>query len=81
MLNKLYKILPVANFVISSSALFFQVTVLYPWHKDLSKDIQKIDKQLYTMKKQIASKTYPPIHIEHVKAKHTIYDDEPCPKI
>jgi hypothetical protein len=32
------KFLPVFNFVIASTALGFQVTVLYPWHHQLEKD-------------------------------------------
>ncbi len=43
MLNKLYRGLPVANFIISSSAFLFQVTVLYPWHKEISVNIDKIN--------------------------------------
>ncbi|CAF0816469.1 unnamed protein product [Adineta ricciae] len=34
----LQKILPVFNFVIASSALCFQMAVLYPWHNQLDKD-------------------------------------------
>lgn len=32
------KFLPVFNFVIASTALGFQVAVLYPWHTQLEKD-------------------------------------------
>lgn len=34
----LQKFLPVFNFVIASSALCFQMAVLYPWHNQLDKD-------------------------------------------
>jgi hypothetical protein len=30
--------LPVFNFVVASSALAFQITVLYPWHNELDRE-------------------------------------------
>jgi hypothetical protein len=30
------------NFLVASSALAFQVTVLYPWHKQLDEDFEKL---------------------------------------
>lgn len=36
------KVLPYINFVVASSALAFQYFVLYPWHKELDNDFQKM---------------------------------------
>ncbi len=38
------RILPITNFIIASSALFFQTKVLYPWHIDISKQIDNLEK-------------------------------------
>jgi hypothetical protein len=35
----------VTNFVIASSALCFQVLVLYPWHHRLEEDFQELRKE------------------------------------
>jgi len=43
MSTRFYKHLPLLNFIISSTALTFQVSVLYPWHEEISK---KMDYQL-----------------------------------
>ena len=43
MFNKIYKHLPVMNFLISSTAFTFQVTVLNPWHKKISLQIKNIE--------------------------------------
>jgi hypothetical protein len=41
--------LPLLNLLVSSTALTFQVTVLYPWHKEIdeshTKLIQKLENQ------------------------------------
>ncbi|KAM5341710.1 hypothetical protein ACJ41O_014741 [Fusarium nematophilum] len=37
--------LSVTNFVVASSALSFQVGVLYPWHKQLDDDFEKLKKE------------------------------------
>ncbi|CAF0977557.1 unnamed protein product [Adineta steineri] len=42
------KILPVFNFFIASTALGFQVTVLYPWHNQLEKDFEGLQHQQET---------------------------------
>lgn len=39
------RVLPIANFCISSSALLFQTTVLFPWHNEISEQINKLEKQ------------------------------------
>lgn len=36
--------LPLASLIIGSSALTFQITVLYPWHIDLDNDFQELKK-------------------------------------
>ena len=41
-----YKHLPLINCLIAGTALTFQVTVLNPWHKNISKQIEKIQSQL-----------------------------------
>ena len=33
------------NFAIATSALYFQVLVLYPWHKRLDDDFQELKKE------------------------------------
>ncbi len=43
MKNAFFRSLPIINFCISSAALTFQVTVLYPWHTQISKQIDTID--------------------------------------
>jgi hypothetical protein len=48
MLARLYKHLPFLNFVISTTAFTFQVSVLYPWHEEISR---KIDNELLQQKK------------------------------
>ncbi|KAI1432489.1 hypothetical protein GGR50DRAFT_674096 [Xylaria sp. CBS 124048] len=44
----------VTNFMVASSALCFQVCVLYPWHKQLDEDFEALKKEhlrvLHTIK-------------------------------
>jgi ABC-type nitrate/sulfonate/bicarbonate transport system ATPase subunit len=40
-----YKRLTLINTVVATTALMFQVTVLYPWHKDISNQITQIKEQ------------------------------------
>jgi hypothetical protein len=42
------KFLPIFNFVIASTALGFQVSVLYPWHNQLEKDFNGLQHQQET---------------------------------
>ena len=35
----------ITNFVVASSALCFQVGVLYPWHKQLDEDFEALKKE------------------------------------
>ena len=43
--RKLYRKMPFINFAISSCALLFQTTVLYPWHKELSLQIDRVENE------------------------------------
>ncbi|KAI8905542.1 hypothetical protein EDD86DRAFT_177273, partial [Gorgonomyces haynaldii] len=38
------QILPSINFVIGTTALSFQMLVLYPWHNQLDKDFKELEK-------------------------------------
>lgn len=50
----LTRVISVTNFLVATSALTFQVTVLYPWHKQLDEDFEKLKKEhlrvLHTIK-------------------------------
>ena len=46
------KFLPIFNFVIASTALGFQVSVLYPWHNQLEKDFNGLQHQQQTKLKE-----------------------------
>ncbi len=41
-----YKNLPVLNFIIAISAFTFQTTVLYPWHNDISRQINNLETKI-----------------------------------
>ncbi len=47
--------LPLLNLVVSGTALTFQVTVLYPWHKEIDEShmklIESLEKQLEIAKR------------------------------
>ena len=49
MFNRFYKKLPFLNFVIASTAFSFQTTALYPWHKQISLQIEKLQTTLDTI--------------------------------
>ena len=38
--------LPLVNFALSSAGLMFQTCVLHPWHNQLSKNMDQLNKQL-----------------------------------
>ncbi|KAJ3416418.1 hypothetical protein HDV05_001576, partial [Chytridiales sp. JEL 0842] len=38
------RIIPAVNFFIATSALGFQTMVLYPWHEQLERDFQELEK-------------------------------------
>lgn len=40
--SKYGKYLFLTNISIASSSLLFQVTVLYPWHNEISQDLKKL---------------------------------------
>ena len=40
-----FRNLPIINFCISSAALTFQVTVLYPWHNEINKKMDSLSDQ------------------------------------
>ena len=41
-----WKWLPFLSFIISLSAICFQITVLYPWHLELSQEFAALSKRL-----------------------------------
>jgi len=45
-MTEIYKKLPFLNLVIATSALTFQLTILYPWHNQLSKQLDYINKRI-----------------------------------
>jgi hypothetical protein len=45
MFKHLYNKLPLLNFIIASTAFAFQTNVLYPWHKQLSLQIEKLERK------------------------------------
>jgi hypothetical protein len=45
MYNKFIKNIQFINFFTSISALTFQITLLYPWHKQISYKIDNIEKK------------------------------------
>jgi len=47
-----YKILPIINLFIGSSALAFQIIVLYPWHEQLDRDFKELREE-YNQKLKI----------------------------
>ena len=42
MYQQLRRYLPFCNFVVAITGVMFQTTVLYPWHKQLSKELAEI---------------------------------------
>jgi hypothetical protein len=49
--QRIVSYLPLANFVVAGTALCFQTNILYPWHNEISKDIQKANREITTIKK------------------------------
>lgn len=39
------KYLPIASLIIGTSALTFQIAILYPWHKELDIEFQELKKK------------------------------------
>jgi len=46
MFNRFYRRLPLVNFFVSGTALTGQVTILNPWYKKISLQIDKLDENL-----------------------------------
>lgn len=44
--SKYGKYLFITNMSISITSLAFQITVLYPWHEEISKDIRKLTNKI-----------------------------------
>lgn len=44
-----HKYIPVVNTVVATSALAFQICVLYPWHKRLSQEFDEMKTQGITI--------------------------------
>ena len=59
------KIISCTNFVVASSALAFQVFVLYPWHKQLDEDFEKLRKEHMRVLADAGRKSEVPSHREH----------------
>lgn len=59
MFNKIFTIdkIPIINLFITSSALFFQTTVLLPWHNHISKQINKLESEITSLKTIITNLT------------------------
>lgn len=43
---------PTISLAVGITALTFQVTVLYPWHKELSQDIKDLSKKIDELNKE-----------------------------
>jgi hypothetical protein len=53
MFNKINKVLPVINFIITSTDFAFQTKILYPWHNDLDKKFDTLDKKFDSLIKKL----------------------------
>lgn len=51
MRQRIVSYLPLANFVVAGTALCFQTNILYPSHSEISKNIQKVNHEITTIKK------------------------------
>ncbi|KAK1759049.1 hypothetical protein QBC47DRAFT_370989 [Echria macrotheca] len=58
------RIVSVTNFVVASSALAFQVGVLYPWHKQLDQDFEKLRVEHLKVLEAAGKKSEVPSHEE-----------------
>jgi hypothetical protein len=59
----------IVNFAIASSALYFQVFVLYPWHEKLDEDFRKLRQEQLRMTQEIGQ-----AHSRELKAIKDILD-------
>jgi hypothetical protein len=46
-------LVPAASLIISSYALRFQMKVLYPWHEDLSKQIEGLERNIKLLQNEV----------------------------
>jgi len=46
MFRRFYRKLPIFNFIISTTALTFQICVLNPWHDKLNSKFDKLQQQI-----------------------------------
>ena len=53
MLPRFLSKLPIFNFVVATTALGFQVAVLYPWHHELSQQNQKLALQITLLELEV----------------------------
>lgn len=50
MFRRFSNAMPIINFCVSSTALYFQVFVLNPWHKQISGELNNLKKAIETFK-------------------------------
>jgi len=46
MLDKINRFIPLINLLVSSSALTYQITVIYPWYNNLEKKFNKLEQKI-----------------------------------
>jgi hypothetical protein len=46
-------LVPAAGLIVSSIALRFQMKVLYPWHEDLSRQIEGLDRNIKLLQEEV----------------------------
>jgi hypothetical protein len=56
------KLLPVFNFIITSTALDFQVSILHPWHHQLDQDLNHLHRE-----QEMKLDEYEELRMEHIK--------------
>lgn len=69
------KYLPIISFVVGTSALIFQTTVLYPWHNELEQEFKRLKEQKEEQDKKLddyKSKKMDKIHELEAKVNRLI---------
>uniref|UniRef100_A0A6C0D3G5 Uncharacterized protein n=1 Tax=viral metagenome TaxID=1070528 RepID=A0A6C0D3G5_9ZZZZ len=46
-------LVPAAGLIVSSVALRFQMKVLYPWHEDLSRQIEGLERNIKLLQEEV----------------------------
>ena len=64
---------PLVNFALSSAGLMFQTCVLHPWHNQLSKQMDQLNKQLSANKVYVPNVITVPSTIGHPLYKNGAY--------